>query len=58
MRTIFGDIRGGFPVIAETIPSHVFTKVNHASTRSSYVDGNFYWENCLQMFPAITGKLV
>ena len=49
--------KGGFPVIAQTSRSHVFTKeINHASTRSQYLNGNFYCKNRLRVFSAMTGK--
>ena len=58
MRTCFWWCKGGFPVIPETTPSHVFTKeVYHANTRSRIVYVNFYCENCLRVFSAMTGKL-
>ena len=51
-------VLGGFPVISETTSSHVFTKeIYHANTRSQYVNVNFYCENCLRVFSAMTGKL-
>ena len=57
MRAIFWWSRGGFPVIAESTRSHVFTNgINHASTRSQYVNRNFYCKNCVRVFSDITGK--
>ena len=48
-----------FPVKPETTPSPVFTKeIGHASTWSQNANGNFYCENCLPVFSAMTGKLV
>ena len=46
--------KGGLPVTPETLPTK---EINHASTRSQYVKGNFYCENCLQVSSAMTGKL-
>ena len=49
--------KGGFPVIPQTSLSHVFTKeINHASTRSQYLNGNFYCKNRLRVFSAMAGK--
>ena len=45
------------PVIVEITHCHTLTKeINHASGCSQYFNENFYYNNCLQVFSAMTGK--
>ena len=55
---LFWWFKGRFPVIREATPSHVCAKeICHVNTRSQHANMNFYCDNCLLVFSAMTGKL-